>query len=46
VVWSLRGIDDIEYLKNRMMAAFKVPKAFIGYEDGVEGKVYIGTRRY
>ena len=32
------GIDDIEYLKNRMMAALKVPKAFIGYEEGVEGK--------
>ena len=32
------GIDDIEYLKNRMLAALKVPKAFIGYEDGVEGK--------
>jgi len=32
------GIDDIEYLKNRMLAALKVPKAFIGFEDGVEGK--------
>ena len=32
------GIDDIEYLKNKMLAAFKVPKAFIGFEDGVEGK--------
>ena len=32
------GIDDIEYLRNRMMAALKVPKAFIGYEEGVEGK--------
>ena len=32
------GIDDIEYLKNRMMAALKVPKAFIGYDEGVEGK--------
>ena len=32
------GIDDIEYLKNRMLAALKVLKAFIGYEEGVEGK--------
>ena len=32
------GIDDIEYLRNRMLAALKVPKAFIGYEEGVEGK--------
>jgi hypothetical protein len=32
------GIDDIEYLRNRMMAALKVPKAFIGYDESVEGK--------
>jgi hypothetical protein len=32
------GIDDIEYLRNRMLAALKVPKAFIGYEEGLEGK--------
>jgi hypothetical protein len=32
------GIDDIEYLRNRMMAALKVPKAFLGYEEGIQGK--------
>jgi len=32
------GIDDIEYLRNRMLASLKVPKAFIGYEEGVDGK--------
>jgi len=32
------GIDDIEYLRNRMMAALKVPKAFVGYDDSVNGK--------
>jgi hypothetical protein len=32
------GIDDIEYLRNRMMAALKVPKAFVGYDEAVEGK--------
>lgn len=32
------GIDDIEYLKNRMMAGLKIPKAFLGYEEGIEGK--------
>lgn len=31
-------IDDIEYVKNRMMAALKIPKAFLGYDEGVEGK--------
>jgi len=29
------GIDDIEYLRNRMMAALKVPKSFLGYEEGL-----------
>jgi hypothetical protein len=35
---EFNGTDDIEYLRNRMMAALKVPKAFLGYEEGVEGK--------
>ena len=29
------AIDDIEYLRNKMMAALKIPKAFLGYEEGV-----------
>nr|MBC8428045.1 portal protein [Candidatus Pelagibacter sp.] len=29
------AIDDVEYLRNRMMAALKVPKAFLGYEEGI-----------
>ena len=32
------GIDDIEYVKNKMMAALKIPKPFLGYDEGVEGK--------
>jgi hypothetical protein len=35
---NYEAIDDIEYLRNRMMAALRVPKAFIGYDEGVEGK--------
>jgi hypothetical protein len=31
-------IDDIEYLRNKMHAALKIPKAFLGYDEGVEGK--------
>ena len=38
------GIDDIEYLKNRMMAALKVPKAFIGYEEGIDGKATLAQQ--
>ena len=32
------GTGDVEYLKNKMMAALKIPKPFLGYEEGVEGK--------
>ena len=32
------GTQDIEYLKNKMMAALKIPKPYLGYEEGVEGK--------
>jgi len=32
------AIDDIEYLKNKMMAALKVPRAFLGYDETVSGK--------
>jgi len=31
------AIDDIEYLRNKMMAALKIPKAFLGYEEGLSG---------
>ncbi len=32
------GTNDIEYIKNKMMAALKIPKPYLGYEEGVEGK--------
>ncbi len=31
IEWT--GIDDIEYVRNKMMAALKIPKAFLGYEE-------------
>lgn len=37
------GIDDIEYLRNKMMAALKVPKAFLGYEEEVSGKATLAA---
>jgi hypothetical protein len=30
--------DDIEYLKNKMMAALKVPRAFLGYDEALNSK--------
>jgi len=29
------GTDDIEYLRNKMMAALKIPKAFLGYDESL-----------
>lgn len=31
-------IEDIEYLRNKMHAALRIPKAFLGYDEGVAGK--------
>lgn len=31
-------IEDVDYVRNRMMAALKIPKAWFGYDEGVEGK--------
>ena len=38
------SIDDVNYLKARMFAALKVPKAFLGYEEGVEGKATLAAQ--
>ena len=37
------GVDDIEYLRNRMMAGLRVPKAFLGYDENVEGKATLAA---
>jgi hypothetical protein len=37
------AIDDVEYLKNKMMAALKIPKAFLGYEEGVGSKATLAA---
>jgi len=37
------GIDDIEYVKHKMMAALKIPKPFLGYDEGVEGKTTLAS---
>lgn len=36
-------IDDIEYLRNRMMAGLKIPKAFLGYDENVNGKATLAA---
>jgi hypothetical protein len=32
------GTDDIEYLRRKMMAALKIPKAFLSYDEDLSGK--------
>lgn len=37
------GTEDIEYLRNKLMAALKIPKAFLGYEEGISGKATLAS---
>ena len=37
-------IDDINYLKGKLMAALKIPKAFLGYEGDVNGKATLAAQ--
>lgn len=37
------GIEDLEYVRNKMMAALKIPKAFLGYEEGLSGKATLAA---
>jgi hypothetical protein len=40
---TFTGMDDIEYIRNKMMAALKIPKPFLGYDEGVEGKTTLAS---
>lgn len=37
------AVEDIEYLQNKLMAALKIPKAFLGYESEVRGKATLAA---
>ena len=37
------GIKDVEYLRDKLFAALKVPKAFLGYDENVEGKATLAA---
>ena len=39
------GTDDIEYLRNKLMAALKIPKAFLGYDESLSGKCVRGNTK-
>jgi len=37
------GIQDVEYLREKLFAALKIPKAFLGYEKDIEGKATLAA---
>lgn len=37
------AIDDIQYLLNRLFASLKIPKAFMGYEEAISGKLTLSA---
>ena len=37
------SIEDIDYLKAKLFAALKIPKAYLGYEEDVQGKATLAA---
>jgi hypothetical protein len=40
---TYEAVEDIEYLRNKMMAALKIPKAFLGYDEAVGSKATLAA---
>jgi hypothetical protein len=38
-----QAIEDVEYLKSKIFAALKIPKAFLGYDESTEGKATLAA---
>ena len=38
-----QAIEDVEYLKSKIFAALKVPKAYLGFDESLEGKATLAT---
>jgi hypothetical protein len=38
------GIEDVEYLRDKLFAALKVPKAFMGYDENTDGKATLAAQ--
>ena len=41
---TFNAIEDVDYLLRKLMAAFKVPKAFMGYEEDISGKATLAAQ--
>jgi hypothetical protein len=37
------AVEDIDYLKAKLFAALKIPKAFLGYEEDINGKATLAA---
>ena len=37
------AIEDVEYLRDKMLSSLKIPKAFFGYEKDLEGKATLAA---
>jgi hypothetical protein len=40
------AIQDIEYLKNRLLGALKIPKAYLGFEEDTSGKATLAAQDF
>ena len=40
---SYDGIQDVEYLRDKLFVALKIPKAFLGYDENTEGKATLAA---
>ena len=40
---NYEAVEDIEYLKNKMLAALRVPKVFLGYEESLGSKATLAA---
>ena len=38
------GIQDVEYLRDKLFAALKVPKQFMGYDENSDGKATLAAQ--
>ena len=40
---TYEATEDIEYLKNKLLASLRIPKAFLGYEEGIGSKATLAA---
>jgi len=40
---TFNATEDVEYLRNKMIGALKVPRAFLGYEEQISGKATLAA---